>query len=54
MRPAIPQASSPPSVEDVGATPRVGEVVSEIGLMLAIHLAVALAVVLTLTACGIG
>ena len=54
MRSAIPQAKSPSAVEDVGPFPRVGEVTSEIGLMLAIHLAAAFAIVLTLAACGIG
>jgi hypothetical protein len=54
MRSAIPQARSPSAVESVDASPRAGEVTSEIGLMLAIHLAVALAVGVTLTACGIG
>jgi hypothetical protein len=54
MRSASPWADGQPAVDDTSATPRVGEVVSEIGLMLAIHLAVAFAVVLTLGACGIG
>ena len=54
MRFAIPRAENRSSVEDVDASLRAGEVTSEIGLMLAIHLAVALAVVVTLTACGIG
>jgi len=34
--------------------PRSAEVVLEIGLMLALHLAIAFAVVVTLGACGVG
>jgi len=41
-------------VEESGAQPRAGEVVAEIGLILAIHLAVALAIGLSLRALGIG
>lgn len=54
MRSAIPRAESQATIEGVDASPRAGEVTAEIGLMLAIHLAVALAVVVTLSACGIG
>jgi hypothetical protein len=56
MRPFPPFLDEPlaPPIEDSSPSPRVGEVVSEIGLLLAIHLAIALAVVLTLGACGFG
>lgn len=37
-----------------GKLPAAGEVLGEIGLLLAVHLAVALAVALALRACGIG
>ena len=42
-----------PDLSDSSPAPAVGEVMSEIGLLLAIHLAIATAVVLTLQAFGL-
>ena len=62
MKPAVPPWSSDEHAAPVGAggerpqdddTPTPGEVLAEAGLLLAIHLAVAFAVALTLRLCGI-
>jgi hypothetical protein len=45
---------APPIGEAACDTPRTGEIVSEIAMILALHLAVALAVVSTLAALGLG
>lgn len=58
MRPLLPfrhshLTQSSPDICDSSPAPAVGEVMSEIGLLLAIHLAIALAVAMTLGVFGI-
>ena len=43
-----------PEIHEPSSIPAPGEILNEIGLLLAIHLAVALAVVLTLASLGLG
>jgi hypothetical protein len=50
---AVPLDAQPDHTSDAGELPRAGEVLNEIGLILAIHLALALAVTLSLQAFGI-
>jgi hypothetical protein len=56
MRPSPTAAATDErsGADDSGVCPQAGEVLTEIGLILAIHLAVALAVGLSLRALGIG
>jgi len=57
MKPGFPQRVSSQSgdvaFEPTAEAPRAGEVVLEIGIVLALHLAIALAITLTLTSFGI-
>jgi hypothetical protein len=45
-------SSRAPEIEEPSSSPAPGEILNEIGLLLAIHLAIALAVVLTVDSLG--